>query len=370
MAVILEVKVGPMTGEKIAVRTGETKTFGRVAARANFALPHDTVMSGLHFAVECGPQGPFLKDHNSTNGTFLNGARVKDSPLANGDEIRSGQTIFSVKLIADEKLGQGPVATSSQPQPQPQSAPVVPASRQAAPSPEPARSVSAPQAPQAPPAMQPEIRATARPQEVPVAPPPVQAPPRPPIPPAAQSEAPRSSPPSPPSSPQPAQRAAETPRAAASVVALSGKPPVFTVGSWGFSVVPQGWTIKSEFGMEQAVKDGFPSSVTATEEMIGGNAVLGPFVESQLSMLRQYLKAPRIEATIPPAIPGAEEKTSVDVRYATNDGQTIFYRRLYARTGNTVGTLTLMTLDSEFASIRPAFDAIVGGIAFQVKPSA
>jgi hypothetical protein len=26
-----------------------------------------------------------------------------------------------------------------------------------------------------------------------------------------------------------------------------------------------------------------------------------------------------------------------------------------------------MTLDKEFASVRPAFDAIVGGVAFQVK---
>jgi hypothetical protein len=119
--------------------------------------------------------------------------------------------------------------------------------------------------------------------------------------------------------------------------------------------------------MEQAEKDGFPSSLTATEEMVPGNASLGPFVESQLSMLRQYLREPKIEAVIPPAVPGAEEKASVDVRYSTNDGQTIFYRRLYARSGNTVGTITLMTLDSEFASIRPAFDAIVGGITFQAK---
>ena len=92
MAAVLEVKAGPMSGEKIVIRTGETVTFGRAAGRANFALPHDTFMSGVHFVVECGPQGPFLRDRNSSNGTFLNGARVKDSPLTNGDEIRTGQT--------------------------------------------------------------------------------------------------------------------------------------------------------------------------------------------------------------------------------------------------------------------------------------
>ena len=120
--------------------------------------------------------------------------------------------------------------------------------------------------------------------------------------------------------------------------------------------------------MERTDKeDGFPTSLTATEEMVPGSTALGPFVESQLSMLRQYLKEPKIEAAIPPAIPGAEEKASVDVRYSTNDGKIIFYRRLYARSASTIGTITLMTLDSDFPSIRPAFDAIVGGLAFQVK---
>ena len=101
MAVVLEVKAGPMSGEKIVVRTGQTVTFGRAAGRANFALPHDTFMSGVHFAVECGAQGPFLRDPGSSNGTFLNGTRVKESALTQGDEIRSGQTTFGVRIIGD-----------------------------------------------------------------------------------------------------------------------------------------------------------------------------------------------------------------------------------------------------------------------------
>jgi hypothetical protein len=165
----------------------------------------------------------------------------------------------------------------------------------------------------------------------------------------------------------PAAKIPEAPRANASASAPQGKPPALSVGSWGFTVVPQNWTVKAEFGMEHAEKDGFPSSVTATEELIGGNPVLGPFVESQLSMLRQYLREPKIEAVIPPAITGAEEKALVDIRYSTNDGQTIFLKRLYARSGTTVGTITLMTLDSEFPAIRQAYESIVAGASFHVK---
>jgi hypothetical protein len=122
--------------------------------------------------------------------------------------------------------------------------------------------------------------------------------------------------------------------------------------------------------MEHAEKEGFPATVTATEEMIGGNASLPPFVESQLSMLRQYLREPKIEAAIPPQIPGAEEKASVDIRHSTKDGQIIFLRRLYARSGTTVGTISLMSLDTDFNSLRPAFDAIIGGVSFVVKTPA
>jgi pSer/pThr/pTyr-binding forkhead associated (FHA) protein len=343
LAVILEVKAGPMSGEKIAVRSGETVTFGRAAGRANFALPHDTFMSGVHFAVECGPEGATLRDRNSSNGTFLNGTRVKDTPLTNGDEVRSGQTSFSVRLVADEKLPSSPAATAPPRAAQPVAPPA-----------QPARSADSFNAS--------EVRGTARPQadfQPPIQPPPV---------PVATPLVPRPAPPPIPAAP-PATPAAQRPAAPApprsAPITPQGKPPVFAVGSWAFSVVPQGWTVKAEFGMEQAEKEGFPASLTATEEMIGGNPALGPFVESQLSMLRQYLREPKIEAAIPPAIPGAEEKASVDVRYSTNDGQTIFYRRLYARAGNTVGTITMMTLDSDFATIRPAFDAIIAGLAFQ-----
>lgn len=328
MAVVLEVKAGPMSGEKVVVRSGETVTFGRAAGRANFALPHDTFMSGVHFAVESGAQGPFLKDRGSSNGTFLNGARVKESPLTNGDEIRTGQTSFTVRLVADEKLSASP------------------------PAPAPPIRPPAPESPNVPnPDLGAEARLTARP--------------KPDMP--APTAAPQVSRPTlPPQTPQPSPARAEA-KISVPPAPFPATKPIFTVGSWAFSVVPQGWTVKDEFGMEKAEKDGFPSSLTATEEMVSGNTALGPFVESQLSMLRQYLREPKIEAAIPPMIAGAEEKASVDVRYSTNDGQTIFYRRLYARSGNTVGTVTLMTLDSEFAALKPAFDAIVGGIAFQAK---
>src|SRR5580658_6106507 len=104
MGVLLEIRDGPMAGQVIGLKTGETVTFGRAAGRAQFALAHDTFMSGVHFAVECRASGCRVQDRKSSNGTFLNGAKVQDALLANGDEIKGGQTIFKVKIVADAKL--------------------------------------------------------------------------------------------------------------------------------------------------------------------------------------------------------------------------------------------------------------------------
>jgi hypothetical protein len=305
-------------------------------------------MSGIHFALDYGPQGCRITDRKSSNGTFLNGARITEAMLTNGDEVRSGQTIFAVHIVSDEKLATLPSAVPPAPAaPKPQfldSPPSVgasevlstgrepaPAQRPSVPAPPPSPPLAAPRVPQTP-QIAPE-RPSPRPE--PLAPPPV--------------ESPRAA--------QPKPRAPAPP----------ARPAVLTIGSWAFSFVPDGWQVKEEFGIERVEKDRFPSSVIATEEILGGGVPLQHFVESQLSMLRQYLREPKFEAIVPPAIPGADEKAAVDVRYTTKDGQGIWYRRIYARTSGVVGTITLTTLENDLAQLRPVFDAILAGATLQVK---
>lgn len=46
--------------------------------------------------------GYVIEDLASTNGTKLNGKRVRSAPLAEGDEIQIGQTIFRFQLIKQD----------------------------------------------------------------------------------------------------------------------------------------------------------------------------------------------------------------------------------------------------------------------------
>jgi pSer/pThr/pTyr-binding forkhead associated (FHA) protein len=45
--------------------------------------------------------GYVIEDLASTNGTKLNGKRIRSAPLSEGDEIQVGQTRFRFQLVKD-----------------------------------------------------------------------------------------------------------------------------------------------------------------------------------------------------------------------------------------------------------------------------
>src|SRR5713226_2349612 len=172
VGVLLEIKAGPFASKKITLANGQSILIGRAPDRAQFAIPHDNHMSGVHFAVECGPNGCRVIDKGSTNGTHLNGAKIQEAMLATGDEIKSGQTVFVVRIVPDDQLpaaSSSPQALSQPPAAKPREiqAPVPPQVRPSvapAPTPTPDRTYKAPEAPAPSPALQ------DRPAQRPVAP--------------------------------------------------------------------------------------------------------------------------------------------------------------------------------------------------------
>ena len=110
--IFLELRSGPKAGNKIPLTPGQALRLGRNPT-ADHPFPDDKLMSSLHFAIDYGERGCRILDLQSSNGTFLNGARVKEASLANGDEIRAGNTVFVIRMLPDEPLS----APSHTPQP-------------------------------------------------------------------------------------------------------------------------------------------------------------------------------------------------------------------------------------------------------------
>jgi hypothetical protein len=96
MVAVLRVETGALEGLALVLRPGESATVGR---RAGLSIPDDTAMSMEHFAIEWAADGKiFLRDLGSTNGSFVNGARVGASGLSEADRVDAGRTGFSLSF--------------------------------------------------------------------------------------------------------------------------------------------------------------------------------------------------------------------------------------------------------------------------------
>jgi hypothetical protein len=97
MVVVLEAISGPITGRRIEVRAGTIVRIGRTT-RSDYAVGEDSYLSSLHFSVECDGAQCRVRDMGSSNGTFVNGARITDQVVNEGDSVAAGESAFTVHL--------------------------------------------------------------------------------------------------------------------------------------------------------------------------------------------------------------------------------------------------------------------------------
>lgn len=101
----LVVLAGQRMGQMVSI--SRALTIGR-GADADFHIPDDGV-SRIHLRLERTPQGIFIIDEDSRNGTFVNGARVQRALLHDGDKIYIGTSAilrFSYADYLEEKFQQ------------------------------------------------------------------------------------------------------------------------------------------------------------------------------------------------------------------------------------------------------------------------
>lgn len=98
MIVELAVTAGPHAGRSFRFTEHATFIVGR-STHAHFSLPEkDPHVSRLHFLVEVNPPLCRVRNMSAVNGTLVNGAKVAQADLRNGDTITAGVTEFTVLL--------------------------------------------------------------------------------------------------------------------------------------------------------------------------------------------------------------------------------------------------------------------------------
>lgn len=100
MQVNLKITAGPYKGRIFSFTQHDTFLIGR-SPEAHLCLPDDRYFSRNHCLLEMNPPHSHLRDLRSTNGTFLNGQRVQNAFLNNGDRIQCGETILVVEVTTE-----------------------------------------------------------------------------------------------------------------------------------------------------------------------------------------------------------------------------------------------------------------------------
>ena len=95
--VILRVVAGPHKGQEFIYDEHDTLLVGR-SPRAQLRLKDDPHFSRHHFRLEANPPTCFVMDLGSCNGTFVNGERITECYLKDGDVVSGGRTKMVVSI--------------------------------------------------------------------------------------------------------------------------------------------------------------------------------------------------------------------------------------------------------------------------------
>ncbi len=110
MKLTLTVNTGSLANRSYELETG----FMTIGRSENCTIRFDPIgerlVSKQHCFIEAKPDGYYLTDNNSSNGTFLNGERIQQSMLHEGDRIDFGKNGSSatVHLQGDSQAVQAP----------------------------------------------------------------------------------------------------------------------------------------------------------------------------------------------------------------------------------------------------------------------
>ncbi len=114
MQVNLKVLAGPYTGRIFTFGQHDSFLIGRTKD-AHLCLSDDRFFSRHHCLLEINPPRSFLRDLGSTNGTFVNGERVREAFLKNGDRIQGGETLLQVEVTTADPHQQAETTQDAMP---------------------------------------------------------------------------------------------------------------------------------------------------------------------------------------------------------------------------------------------------------------
>jgi protease PrsW len=104
MKLTLAVVSGSLSGRQFELETGSLTLGRRADSTLHFDHKIDSGVSNLHATVQSYPDGFYIRDQQSTNGTFVNGISVKEAWLKSGDSIRLAREGPEIRAIIEAEV--------------------------------------------------------------------------------------------------------------------------------------------------------------------------------------------------------------------------------------------------------------------------
>ena len=91
MKLVLTINEGSLAGQRFELETGFLSIGRGPTCSVRFDPMTERIASKQHAFIEATPDGYFITDNQSTNGTFVNGERIEKARLKTGDRIQFGK---------------------------------------------------------------------------------------------------------------------------------------------------------------------------------------------------------------------------------------------------------------------------------------
>jgi RsiW-degrading membrane proteinase PrsW (M82 family) len=112
MKLYLTINSGSIAGQSFELESGFL-TIGRGdTCSIRFDPLNERIASKQHAFIEAKPEGYYLTDNNSTNGTFLNGRQVQTAKINSGDTIQFGKNGITANARIDDGVTLGAEAAA------------------------------------------------------------------------------------------------------------------------------------------------------------------------------------------------------------------------------------------------------------------
>jgi RsiW-degrading membrane proteinase PrsW (M82 family) len=105
MKLRLTLESGTLAGQEFTLETGFLTVGRSETCSVRFDPQTERIASKQHAFIEAKPDGYYVTDNQSTNGTLVNGARIDSAKLSNGDVIQFGKNGVTARVEIDAPDG-------------------------------------------------------------------------------------------------------------------------------------------------------------------------------------------------------------------------------------------------------------------------